>query len=409
MGVKNRLYFKVYATAALGFSLALALVVFPKTTFQASLDGLRLWFEVVLPALLPFFVMAELLINLGVIQFLGTLLEPVMYPLFRIPGAGAFAVALGLASGYPLGAKITADLRRRRLISRIEAERLVCFANTAGPLFIAGAVSVGMLGLPETAILLLLAHYLSTIMVGFLMRCHGSGRQETAIMTNTVPPINLSKTPLAYAAADITQIGSLLYDAVIQSFKSLAFVGGCIMVFSVLARILDLVGIIPAISDLFTSALAFVNINRELTGAVVTGLLEIDIGIQAITLTQAALLQKLVTISAIIGWSGLSVHAQVAAMIQGTDIRIKPYIIARALHAVCAGITAALLYNPVRYFWEQFGYSLPVIANISFTRPSITTVLSMSLGMAALLGGILVFLGLFAWIINRIVVLRIKP
>ena len=315
MGVKNRLHFKVYATAALGFSLALALVVFPKTTFQASLDGLRLWFEVVLPALLPFFVMAELLINLGVIQFLGTLLEPVMYPLFRIPGAGAFAVALGLASGYPLGAKITADLRRRRLISRIEAERLVCFANTAGPLFIAGAVSVGMLGLPETAILLLLAHYLSTIMVGFLMRCHGSGRQETAIMTNTVPPINLSKTPLAYAAADITQIGSLLYDAVIQSFKS-RLRRGCIMVFSVLARILDLVGIIPAISDLFTSALAFVNINRELTGAVVTGLLEIDIGIQAITLTQAALLQKLVTISAIIGWSGLSVHAQVAAMIK---------------------------------------------------------------------------------------------
>ena len=142
MSVSKRQRIKAYLTAALVLVLALSLIVFPKETFQASLEGLNLWFGVVLPALLPFFVMAELLIHLGVIQFLGVFLEPVMYPLFRIPGVGAFAVALGLASGYPLGAKLTADLRRERLITQIEAERLVSFANTAGPLFIAGAVAV---------------------------------------------------------------------------------------------------------------------------------------------------------------------------------------------------------------------------------------------------------------------------
>ena len=99
----------------------------------------------------------------GVVQFIGALLEPVMRPLFRIPGASAFAVALGLASGYPMGAKITAELRREELCTQIEAERLLCFANTAGPLFIAGAVSVGMFGRPDLAAVLFTAHYLSAL------------------------------------------------------------------------------------------------------------------------------------------------------------------------------------------------------------------------------------------------------
>ena len=126
---------RIYLTALIGFLLAAALVIFPQEAFAASLEGLKLWLEVVLPALLPFMVMARLLMEWGVVQFIGALLEPVMRPLFRIPGASAFAVALGLASGYPMGAKITAELRREELCTQIEAERLLCFANTAGPLY----------------------------------------------------------------------------------------------------------------------------------------------------------------------------------------------------------------------------------------------------------------------------------
>ena len=96
---------KIYLTAVLGFALTSALIIFPKEAFAASLEGLKLWFEVVMPALLPFLIMAKLLMSLGVVNFIGALLEPIMQPIFRIPGTGAFAVAIGLASGYPIGAK----------------------------------------------------------------------------------------------------------------------------------------------------------------------------------------------------------------------------------------------------------------------------------------------------------------
>ena len=49
----------------------------------------------------PFFAMSEIMIGLGVVHFMGVLVEPIMRPVFRIPGEGAFAVVMGLASGYP--------------------------------------------------------------------------------------------------------------------------------------------------------------------------------------------------------------------------------------------------------------------------------------------------------------------
>ena len=89
--------------AVLACILTVLIVAYPDISFQASLDGLKLWFEVVLPALLPFFIMAELLMGLGVVHFLGSLLEPIMRPLFRVPGAGGFCPGHGSCRGFSPG------------------------------------------------------------------------------------------------------------------------------------------------------------------------------------------------------------------------------------------------------------------------------------------------------------------
>ena len=103
---------KVYLVAFAAMFMAISTILFPEVAFQASLSGLNVWFQVVFPALLPFFIMCELLMGLGVVNFIGVLLEPLMRPIFNVPGAGGFAMAMGLTSGYPMGSKITARLRR---------------------------------------------------------------------------------------------------------------------------------------------------------------------------------------------------------------------------------------------------------------------------------------------------------
>src|SRR5699024_10188922 len=162
--------FKTIIFAMITLFLTLCLIIFPEESLHASIPGLSAWGEVVFPSLLPFFITAELLISFGVVQFIGVLFEPVMRPLFKVPGVGSFAWMVGMASGYPSGAKISASLREKKAISRIEAERLVSFSNASSPLFIFGAMAVGFLNNAKLGILLAATHYGTNAIVGMLMR-----------------------------------------------------------------------------------------------------------------------------------------------------------------------------------------------------------------------------------------------
>src|SRR5690554_5908545 len=170
----------LFVTAGFFLLFTIALMVFPGEGLAAAEEGLKIFWEIVLPSLLPFFVLTEILLRLGVVHFFGVILEPLMRPLFNVPGAGAFALSMGLAAGYPMDAVITGKFRRLGLCSRVEGERLLAFTNTADPLFMFGAVAVGMFGRPELGIIIALAHYLSAFSVGFLFRFYGRGKREPA-------------------------------------------------------------------------------------------------------------------------------------------------------------------------------------------------------------------------------------
>lgn len=121
--------------AAVAVLLTLSIVVYPDRALEAALDGMRIFFGVVFPSLFPFFVLSEIMLGLGVVHFLGVLFEPLMRPLFNVPGEGAFALSMGLAAGYPMDAVITARFRRAGICTRVEGERLLAFTNTADPVF----------------------------------------------------------------------------------------------------------------------------------------------------------------------------------------------------------------------------------------------------------------------------------
>ena len=132
MQIQKRTKIKYYMLALGGFLIAAALIAFPEQAFLASVRGFDVWWNIVFPALLPFFIVAEVLTGLGVVHFVGTLLEPLMRPLFRVPGIGAFVLLSGW-HGYPIGAMLTAEYRERNDLSKEKGERLMSFANTADP------------------------------------------------------------------------------------------------------------------------------------------------------------------------------------------------------------------------------------------------------------------------------------
>lgn len=406
MKKKKHLNYNAYLSAMVALALTISIIRFPEEAFDASLHGLKLWFEVVLPALLPFFAMSEILMGLGVVHFIGVLLEPIMEKLFKIPGVGAFGVAMGLASGYPIGAKITGRLRRQNLITPVEAERLVSFANTADPLFMVGAVAIGMFGLPALGITLTIAHYLSVVVVGFIMRFHGP---SDGILGRPTEPGYFKRALRELVRARRTDgrpFGQLFDDAVRDTFGAMLFVGGSIMLFSVVIRVLTLTGFISWIADQLGFLLAFSGIAPDTINALLTGVFEITNGSEAAALAQTSLVQKAWAASAIIGWSGLSVHAQVAAMLHGTDIRLWPYIIARLLHGIIAAIMTVFLVGPVETMVNRGG--LPVLTSLPWAQPTFLMRLwSSTKWSVAMLGGLIV-IGLIANITQRLIIFRVK-
>src|SRR4051812_38778703 len=109
-------YLKTIGIAVILVTLAIGLIIFPKDVLAASLRGLNIWWGIVFPSLLPFLIISDLFISFGVVALIGGMLEPIMRPLFRVPGVGGFVLALGMISGFPSGAKMTATLRKQGML-----------------------------------------------------------------------------------------------------------------------------------------------------------------------------------------------------------------------------------------------------------------------------------------------------
>ncbi|KAB8138860.1 sporulation integral membrane protein YlbJ [Gracilibacillus oryzae] len=335
----------MYALFAL--FIASSIIIFPQSVLEASKRGIEMWASVVFPSLLPFFIVAELFIAFGVVHFIGVLFEPVMRPLFNVPGVGGFVWAMGMASGYPSGAKFTVRLRQENQLSKIEAERLVSFTNASNPLFIIGAVSIGFFHNQQLGILLAITHYFSNFLVGICMRFY----KRDIRSTRKKEPFSIKKAfQKLYETRmnDNRPLGKILGDAIIHSINTLLLIGGFITLFSVLTRIFQEVNILAVFAKFIAFILQFFQLPTELAPSFLSGLFEITLGAQEIALAENdSILIQAILLSFILAFNGLSVQAQVASLLAETDIRFFPYFCARLLHGLFASILVILLYKPV--------------------------------------------------------------
>lgn len=384
--------------ACITLLITLSLIVFPEQSFHASIRGLHTWWETVFPSLLPFFITAELLIGFGVVQFVGVLFEPIMRPLFNVPGVGSFAWIVGMASGYPSGAKISVLLRERNEISRIEAERLISFSNASSPLFIFGAISVGFFHNATLGIILALCHYIGNGIVGICMRFYGreTNKSKSHDQTNTNMIVRAFSKMHRTRMKDERPFGQIIGDAVVSSIQTLIMIGGFIILFSVFTTLLNVINITALFAIVVAPLMKVLHIPLEISGPLFTGFFEITMGSEMVSkLKSVPLVVQLATVSFILGFNGFSIQAQVASIIAKTDIRFLPYFFARILHAIIASILTIVLYKS--YFehrllvqqeytpvLKQHGYSYHLL-ECMFKIGPIVTVTSIALAVCILL------------------------
>lgn len=328
------------------FLLALGMFYYPQEVVIAAASGLNLWWKFVLPALLPFFILSELLMGAGFVHFLGVLLEPLMRPIFRLPGQASFVVAMGYTSGIPVGAVLTSKLRQQNQLTQIEGERLLAFTSNPSPGFMLGAVASGMLGRPEIGIVLAGTVYLSNLIVGLLFRFYRYHPSDSP----SIPTASLKRAwreLLKAQAQDSRPFGQLLGDAVRQSINTVLLVGGFITFFSVLINMLTVSHISTGLALIFEPLSGGRLSTQEIT-ALVDGFLETTLGCRSSIDSFSTLNVQVGVLSAIMAWGGLSVFAQVASFTSVTDLRFSAFFIGRLLQTIFALVLSQFLLTFVK-------------------------------------------------------------
>nr|WP_312001238.1 sporulation integral membrane protein YlbJ [Paenibacillus forsythiae] len=385
---------------ALGLAGCMLLVLlYPEASLDAALRGMAVWWDVLFPSLFPFFVISELMLGFGVVHLFGALFDPLMRPLFRIPGSGGFVLAMGYVSGYPVGARLTAKLREQNLLTRVEGERLVACTTSSDPIFLLGAVSVGFFHNPVLGPCLALAHYGSGLLVGLLMSFHGRREERNGAGRTPAPDTSRSGKPkrerpeagrirTAFASMaearrrDGRTLGELLKGAVESSLKLIIVVGGLVVFFTVLMELLNQAGAMAFLFSAIGRFLSVFGFPPGLAEAVTSGFFEVTLGAKAAGTAAAALPFKAAAAAFVLSWGGLSVHAQVSSIWNGTGLRYLPFAAARLLHAFLSALLTLLLWRPMMN-------ASPALAPLWTPGPILHTPASAFMLLALLLAGTL--------------------
>jgi sporulation integral membrane protein YlbJ len=352
------------------------LVIFSESSLQSARDGLNVWLNTVFPSLLPFMVASEMLRNSGFMNRLGIIFEPVMRPLFNLPGCGSFPFILGMASGYPTGAKIVSGMYKDELLTKNEAERLLVISNNASPVFIAGAVAAGIFKMPATGVLLLACHIISGIATGILLRVFmnvsknvGKNASKNAskyacksacgneYKNTSVKPNGNANGKVIRKAIDPNP-GKVFTNAVYSSVQTMIMIGGFIIFFAVVTNLLTETGIIEGLSIIVKPIFRIMGIPQQIIKAVLSGIIEITAGIASLGAIKGFPPEYGLTAAAfILGWGGISVHFQVYGIISEAGLGMRKFVVGKLLHGLLASF---MTYMSIKLMMPAAKYPVPV-------------------------------------------------
>ncbi len=306
-----------YAGRSCAAAVFIAAAAFSRQVFDGAAQGVDVCLKLIVPSLFPFFALSEIIIRCGLSERLGKLVQRPFSFFTGLPGVCSAAFVTGACAGYPVGARTALALLDSGRIDRSQCESLLAFCNNSGPAFIIGAVGA-MLKDGGAAALLLFTHLLAALTVGVVLRPAQSVRREAA------PPCG-DKEEASFSQA--------LAPSIASAGKIMLSVCCTVVFFSALISVAEAAGAVSAASSLISRAFpALSGCSRALT----LGLFELSAGIKS--LPEGASVQALVCASMLLGWGGLSVHAQVRNLAYGKKISLRRFTAGKALQSAISAL-----------------------------------------------------------------------
>ncbi len=305
------------------FLISFSIILFVlnlKDCINASLVGLNLVIKTILPTIFPFSFICNLLICYDGISLYSKILGPLICKPLKLSKGSSFPIAASVICGYPLGCKYCCDLYSLGYIDKKEFERLLNIASNASPMFLIGSIGATMFGNTKLGFILLIANYLSPLIIGIFTIPRGKFSKESKEISSEIKKIS---------------IGSALKTSIENSVNTTLQVGAFVIIFSI---IISIIKNNAYISIVFKNLEEFLNIPSSSLYGTLLGSIEFTNGCKLISSSTLPLILKLSIISFICSFSGLSVIAQISSFIGDLNISLFKYSFLKFIQGIVSFI-----------------------------------------------------------------------
>lgn len=185
------------------------MVISPAVYINQAFNGITAWAFNVLPSVLPFMFFTKVLTSLGTFNKISYILNKPCEKLYKTPPISSLVFLTSTISGYPVGAKMTCDLYNQGVITRSDAFKMTSFCSTSGPMFIIGAVGIGMLKNATYGYIIFFCHIVGALINGLLYRNLKVKELDNRTSSKPLKTFDLSSIILD-SALSIISVGAII-------------------------------------------------------------------------------------------------------------------------------------------------------------------------------------------------------
>ncbi len=296
--------------------LTIELIVSSDLIMVTIKEAIHLWFYKVVPALLPFFLFSNFLMNYGFIEITSEVAKPIM-SFFKLNENAAFILMMSMLTGSPGNAFYIKEALKKGKLNEKEATKILMISQFASPLFILGTVRI-LLNDFKLSILILIITYITNFILAFLFQNFYASKESSSFSFFTLKKNFYQKETQSF--------GKTLSSSIKKTFDTLITILGSICFFYMITAIIQHNHLLP------TSIMPYFS-----------GILEMTQGINQISLLNCSNHIKVFWITVFLSFGGFSIHSQILSLICDTKIKYFPYLVARILHAMIAGSIILIL------------------------------------------------------------------
>ena len=314
---KNNIFGTLYILCIL--FLIFLLVLTPNKAIMTFGQGVMIWATKILPGLLPFLILTNLLSYTNFTSTIGKVISPATKFLYNVGGVSGYVYIMSILSGYPIGAKLTSDLYKSGQISQKQAFTITSFTSTSGPLFIIGTVGIGFFNNQKIGLIILIAHYIGALLNGLIYR----SKEQSNLEYNVQPKTSMN----------------FLNDSMTNSIMSIMIVGGFVALFYMILNLLNSLNVFA----LPILLLEKIGVDGSITTAIISGIIEVTSGELALSKCGLNFNLSAILSSFLISFGGLSIHAQAYCFLKDFNMSYSKFLLQKITHAIISASVTFLI------------------------------------------------------------------